>query len=187
MGEKSGREASWATVTPVSEGRHSGEFAGASDSPFVVWLSTNAATTWLIRNVASRLDPLIFRATNGRLTSFGPPAMPMLTLTVTGRKSGVPRSVDLACIEHEGHPHVVASAMGQTRHPAWRYNLEANPRVEVQLPGERFEADAEVLSDAEKAALWPRIRAAIPQMSVYERRTDRNIRVFRLRKVTPAG
>ena len=54
----------------------------------VVKLSTNPVATWLIRNVASRLDPLIFRITNGRLTSFGPPAMPMLTLTAIGRRSG---------------------------------------------------------------------------------------------------
>jgi len=32
--------------------------------------------------VASRLDPLLFRASGGRLTVFGPPAMPMLTLTM---------------------------------------------------------------------------------------------------------
>ena len=70
--------------------------------PLIVRLTTNPVATWLIRNVASRLDPLLFRATNGRLTSFGPPAMPMLTLTAIGRRSGKLRSVHLACIEHEG-------------------------------------------------------------------------------------
>ena len=39
---------------------------------------------------------------------------------------------------------------------------------------------AQVLSDSEKEAVWPDVRAAIPQMNVYETRTDRNIRVFRL-------
>ncbi len=45
----------------------------------IVWLSTNRVATWFIKHVASRLDPVIFKATNGRLTCFGPPAMPMLT------------------------------------------------------------------------------------------------------------
>ena len=133
--------------------------------------------------VASRLDPWLFRASGGRVTSFGPPAMPMLTLTATGRRSGRPRSVHLACVEQEEGPLVVASAMGQERHPAWRYNLEANPEVQVQVRGERFAARAERLTDAEKARVWPAIQAAIPQMRVYERRTDRNLRVFRLRRV----
>ncbi len=148
--------------------------------PLIVWLSTNPVATWLIKNVASRLDPLLFKATNGRLTSFGPPAMPMLTLTAIGRRSGRPRSVHLACLEHEGDYLVVASAMGQQSHPAWRYNIDANPDVEVQVRGERFAARAQVLTDSEKATVWGDVRAAIPQLNVYERRTDRNIRVFRL-------
>jgi deazaflavin-dependent oxidoreductase (nitroreductase family) len=147
---------------------------------FIVWLTTNAVTTWLIRNVASRLDPLLFKATNGRFTSMGPPAMPMLTLTAVGRRSGQPRSVHLACLEDAGDYLVVASAMGQQRHPGWRYNIDANPDVEIQLRGQRMEARASVLSDAEKATVWPEVQRAIPQMRVYEKRTDRNIRVYRL-------
>lgn len=149
----------------------------------IVWLSTNPVATWFIRHVASRIDPWLFRATHGRLTSMGPPAMPMLTLTTVGRRSGLPRLVHLACVDHDGDALVVASAMGQERHPGWRYNLEAHPEVEVQRRGERFAARAELLSDAEKAAVWPEVQRAIPQMRVYERRTDRNIRVFRLRRV----
>jgi len=61
----------------------------------IVRLSTNPVATWLIKHVAARLDPLIFQATNGRFTSMGPPAMPMLTLTATGRRTGRPRSVHL--------------------------------------------------------------------------------------------
>ena len=72
--------------------------------------------------------------------------------------------------------------MGQQRHPAWRYNLEAHPEVEVQMRGERFRARAERLDDAEKARVWDRIRDQIPQMRIYETRTDRNICVFRLRR-----
>ncbi len=150
--------------------------------PLVVRLSTHPAATWLVRNVASRLDPLLFRASNGRLTCFGPPAMPMLTLTTTGRRSGRPRSVHLACVEHEGDALVVASAMGQQRHPAWRYNLEAHPDVEVQARGERYVARAEMLSGGEKEAVWDDLRRAIPQLEVYAQRTDRDIRVFRLRR-----
>ena len=153
----------------------------------VVWLSTNRVATWLIKHVASPLDPLIFKASNGRMTSMGPPAMPMLTLTAIGARSGEPRSVHLACLEHDGDYLVVASAMGQERHPAWRYNLEANPDVEVQLPGERFAARARVLSDSEKDEVWPEIRRVIPQMKVYEKRTDRNIRVFRLSRSNSSG
>ena len=150
---------------------------------FVVWLSTTPVFTWIIRHVASRLDPLIFKASNGRLTSMGVPTMPMLSMTAIGRRSGEARSVHLACLEHEGDHLVVASAMGQERHPAWRYNIDANPQVEIQTRGERFSARAQMLTDAEKRAVWDDVRRAIPQMVVYEKRTDRNIRVYRLRRI----
>lgn len=146
----------------------------------IVRITTHPAMVWVIRNVASHIDPLLFRATGGRLTVFGPPTLPMLTLTTVGRKSGKPRRVHLACVEHAGHPLVVASAMGQEKHPAWSLNLEANPDVEVQARGERYAARAERLSNPEKQTVWPKIKSAIPQMNVYETRTSRNIRIYRV-------
>lgn len=86
----------------------------------------------------------------------------------------------LAALEQEGDYLIVASAMGQAKHPAWRYNLEANPDVRVQVEGESFNARARVLDDVEKASVWSDIKRAIPQIVVYEQRTERNIRVFRL-------
>ncbi len=147
---------------------------------FVVRLTTNPVTTWWIRNVASKIDPWLFKATGGRFFSMGPPAMPMVTLTTKGARSGKPRDVHLACLEDGDDLLVVASAMGQERHPAWSHNLEAHPELGVQATGERYAARARRLSDEEKAAVWPRIRETIPQMKVYEKRTARNIRVYRL-------
>jgi deazaflavin-dependent oxidoreductase (nitroreductase family) len=150
---------------------------------FVVWLVTNPVTTWWVRNFAARLDPWLYRATNGRFHSMGPGSDTLITVTTTGRQSGRPRSVQLACVPYEGDLLLVASAMGQARHPAWRYNLEAHPECEVQARGERFRARATLLGDEEKAVVWDAMRAQIPMIHVYEGRTDRNIRVFRLRRL----
>jgi deazaflavin-dependent oxidoreductase (nitroreductase family) len=147
---------------------------------FVNRLSATTFGTWLVRHYAAKVDPWLFRTTNGRFTSTGVPTLPMLTLTTRGRKSGRPHAVQLAYVLEGDSMLVVASAMGQERHPAWRYNLEAHPEVEVQLRGRRIRATASVLGDAEKAQVWDAIKRTIPQMAVYERRTDRNIRVFRL-------
>ena len=149
-------------------------------SRFVNWLSTTRFGTWIVKHVASPLDPIIFKVTGGRMTSTGKPTLPMLALTVVGRKSGEPRTVQLA-YEQDGDSFlVVASSMGSASHPAWRYNLEAAAEATVQLRGRTSAVTAVVLTDAEKADVWHRIRATIPQMATYEQRTDRNIRVFRL-------
>lgn len=147
-------------------------------------LSATRFGSWLVRSFASKVDPIIFRATNGRFTSTGPPTLPMLALTVPGRRSGDLRTVQLAYAAEGESYLVVASAMGQDRHPAWRYNLEAAGAGTVQLRGKVVAVTAEVLSDEEKAQVWSQIKVTIPQMATYEQRTDRNIRVFRL---TPAA
>lgn len=149
----------------------------------LVRITTSRLFTWILRNIASHVDPVIFKATNGRLTMFGPTAFPMLTITTIGRKSGKPRSAHLATIDDEGDPLIVASAMGQERHPSWRYNLEANPIVEVQMEGESYTATAVILTEQEKAKIWQKILDSIPQIRVYETRTERNIRVFRLHRL----
>lgn len=156
------------------------------DDTFVK-ISTSPAFTWWIKNVAAKLDPILFKMTGGRLSTFGPPVMPMVTLDTIGRRSGRRHSVHLAAIEHDGTLHVVASAMGQQKHPAWRYNLEANPEIHVQAVGRSFRARAEVLSDDEKARIWHEVKRALPQMNVYETRTARNIRVFRLQPLDDGG
>jgi deazaflavin-dependent oxidoreductase (nitroreductase family) len=149
----------------------------------LVALTTGPACTWWVRHVAARLDPLLFRPTNGRLTSLGPPVVPVCTITAIGRWSDRPHAFDLACVPHDGGHLVVASGMGQEKHPAWRYNLEAHPEVEVQVPGERFTARARVLDDAEKRAVWPALQRTIPQLDVYAGRTGRNIRVCHLERL----
>lgn len=95
--------------------------------------SATKAGSWLVKHWAAKVDPTIFKLTNGRFTSTGKPTLPMLALTVVGRKSGEPRTVQLAYHRDGDDYLVVASAMGQERHPAWRYNLEANPDVDVQV------------------------------------------------------
>ena len=77
---------------------------------FSVWITTNPVVTWVIRHVASRLDPWLFKATNGRFTSMGAPSMPILTLTPVGRHPGPPGSVGLAGRERGGDPRGVARA-----------------------------------------------------------------------------
>lgn len=150
---------------------------------FVVRFVTHPVTTWLIRTFVAPIDPILFRATNGRFFAMGPASESMLTITTRGRRSGKPRSVHLTSVAHEGDRLIVASAMGQERHPGWRYNLEANPEIEVQVRGRRYRARAELLDDVEKTKVWDKMRDQVPMIHVYEKRTDRNIRVFRLREI----
>jgi len=142
--------------------------------------SATKAGSWTVKHVAAKVDPKIFRATGGRFTLTGKPTLPMLALTTTGRKSGQPRTVQLAYHRDGDDLLVVASAMGQEHHPAWRHNLEADPHASVLMRGDEFPVVATLLSDDETTAVWPAVKRTIPQMDTYEARTSRRIGVFRL-------
>ena len=147
---------------------------------FVNSFSVTPVGRWLAKNLASRVDPFIYKVTGGRFTMTGPPTIPMLSLTTIGRKSGKERTVQLGYAEDGEDVLIVASNFGGTNHPAWSYNLDANPKAKIRLGPELKEVVARRLTDSEKAILWHKIADTIPQMHSYVKRTDRNIKVYRL-------
>ena len=49
---------------------------------------------------------------------------------------------------------MIASKGGAPAHPAWYLNLEANPRVHIQVATETFDAVARVAEGEERERLW---------------------------------
>jgi deazaflavin-dependent oxidoreductase (nitroreductase family) len=129
--------------------------------------------------IITPLDKLVHRLSGGRLLlSRG--MVPVLMLTTTGAKSGEPRTVPLACVPLGDVIYLVGSNFGREEHPAWSGNLLKTPRAAVSLDGETFAVDARLLSDDEKAEIWPRLLEMWPTYDRYVERSNRNLRVFRL-------
>jgi deazaflavin-dependent oxidoreductase (nitroreductase family) len=144
---------------------------------FELWLSRTAFGVWMSKAFASRVDPVIFRLSGGRFTSMGPIVIPQLVLTTRGRKSGQERDAQLAYTDLDGLPYVVASNFGGERHPAWSYNLQADPLAFMQLRDKRIPIVAQNWSDAENESVWGRLCDNVPNYSTYREQTDRNIQV----------
>ncbi|MBI3913805.1 MAG: nitroreductase family deazaflavin-dependent oxidoreductase [Chloroflexi bacterium] len=69
-----------------------------------------------------------------------------LYLTTTGRKTGLPREIEIWFVEAEGKYYILA----EHRHKAqWVKNIQTNPRVRVRVGAREFAATARVL-DAER-------------------------------------
>ena len=73
---------------------------------FVNSFSVTPVGRWLAKNLASRVDPFIYKVTGGRFTMTGPPTIPMLSLTTIGRKSGKERTVQLGYAEDLSLIHI---------------------------------------------------------------------------------
>ena len=118
----------------------------------------------------------VYRLSGGRIMGkMG--AAPILLLTTTGRTSGRPRTVPLLYLKDDKNFAIVASFAGAPKHPAWYRNIEANPKVDLQVGRERFSGVARRASTEEKARLWPSLVAIYPAYADYQKRTTREIPV----------
>jgi deazaflavin-dependent oxidoreductase (nitroreductase family) len=106
----------------------------------------------------------------------------VLLLTTTGRKSGEERISPLIFREVDGNYVIVASKGGAPEPPAWFVNLEAQPNVQVQVKGDRFDARARTATPDEKPRLWQELTDAWPAYDDYQRKTDREIPVVVLER-----
>jgi F420H(2)-dependent quinone reductase len=125
----------------------------------------------------------LYKTTGGRRGA-SMAGMPVLLLTTRGRKSGAARTVPVVAFADGDQTYVIASMGGQPQHPAWFFNLEANPDVDVQLGPERWRARAETLPTEQRAEIWPRITSKYPNFGEYQKKTSRVIPVVRLARAS---
>ena len=105
-----------------------------------------------------------------------------LLLTTTGRRSGEQRTAPLIYAPHGDAYTVVASKGGSDDPPAWYLNLTDDPKVEVQVKGDRFRATARTATPEEKPAMWRAMVGEWPAYDDYQRQTEREIPVVVLER-----
>ncbi|MCL2731332.1 MAG: nitroreductase family deazaflavin-dependent oxidoreductase [Actinomycetia bacterium] len=108
---------------------------------------------------------------------------PCLLLDYLGRKSGQWLRTVLIYGRDGDDYLIVASKGGAPEHPLWYLSLRDNPDVHVRVGRERFAARAEALSPEDKARVWPHLLEVYPPYEEYQKKTDRDIPVIRLRRV----
>ena len=131
-----------------------------------------------------RLQQAIYKSTDGRI-GHKMLGVPTLLLGTTGRRSGQLRTNALVYARDGADYLVVASNGGSDKPPAWLYNLQANPAVELQIGRERRAGTATVIepSDPDYERLWKIVNDNNrDRYTAYQRQTSRPIPVI---AVTP--
>ena len=111
----------------------------------------------------------------------------LVVLTVTGARSGEPRTVPLVCFHDpecaaEDGIFVVASDGGSDRHPAWYRNLSVHPELTIETVHGRYLARAGEVSDgAERERLFGLAIAKHPEFASYRAATTRRIPLMTIR------
>ena len=116
----------------------------------------------------------LYRISGGRFGSqmrgFG-----VLLLTTTGRKTGKRRTMPLGYIRDGDSYVVIASNGGLDRHPAWYFNLQQNPNVQIQVRERTLDVKAETAQGDHRQRLWSQVLAEAPGYADYQTRTTREI------------
>jgi deazaflavin-dependent oxidoreductase (nitroreductase family) len=128
------------------------------------------------------INRFLFKLTNGKVGGrFG--KVDILLLTTKGRKSGEKRTVPLQYFKDGEDLVLVASNAGDDRHPAWWLNLQADPKAQVQIGGNKKRVEARKATADEKTRIWPNVTAIYPGYDEYQTRTSREIPLVLLRPV----
>ncbi|RPF21817.1 nitroreductase/quinone reductase family protein [Myceligenerans xiligouense] len=124
-----------------------------------------------------------FRANGGEVNEpmrFGK----SLVLVHVPKKDGGERVAPLAAIPEGDAWHVVGSAGGSPKHPAWVYGLRRAEEVEIEVPGDpvrTLTAKVFELADEERDSMWERFKAFSSGFAEYEKTAEgRVFPIFRL-------
>ena len=138
---------------------------------------TDSPTRWVAKHVREYVE------TDGR-KGHRWNGVDTLLLTTRGRTTGKLRRTALIYRRDRGRYVVVASNGGSKGHPNWYLNLRADPKVSVQVAGERFDATARTATARQKPRLWREMVSIWPEYERYQTRTEREIPVVILEPVT---
>jgi deazaflavin-dependent oxidoreductase (nitroreductase family) len=138
---------------------------------------------------ADRLTQFTFRLTGGWLGG-QQLKYTILLLETRGRTSGLPRTHALLYVR-DGERYVIcASNFGAPQHPAWYWNLRAQPQAHIQVGRQRLLVTARDAEGEERTRLWQQLQASWPFYDRYRASVSRTIPVVVLTPdmpVTPAG
>jgi deazaflavin-dependent oxidoreductase (nitroreductase family) len=123
-----------------------------------------------------------FRSNDGKVGGYFA-GMELLLLHTIGAKSGNEHIKPLAYTKDGDNFVVIASKGGAPAHPAWYYNVLANPRMTVEVGTDTFEVEAREAVGEERDKLYAAQAELYPGFKDYQEKTERVIPVFVLEKV----
>ncbi len=143
-------------------------------------LAASGPGSWLFARILHHIDRPVYRLTGGRHTfATLVSGLPVVMLTTTGARSGLPRTVPVLGLPTPDGIAVIASNYGQARHPAWYHNLRADPEGEIAVDGERRRFRAVEAQGERRDRIWQQGLRVYPGWSQYERRApNRRIAIF---------
>jgi deazaflavin-dependent oxidoreductase (nitroreductase family) len=128
----------------------------------------------LVMRTVGALHLRVYRASGGRLLG-RTSGMPVLLLTVAGRKTGAPHTTPLVYLDSGGRYVVTGSAGGSSVEPQWFRNLRKADRAVVEVGRQRTPVTVEIAPPQERQLLWEQLVRQSPGFGRYQAKAHRVI------------
>jgi F420H(2)-dependent quinone reductase len=129
-----------------------------------------------------RWHPPLYRMSGGRIGG-KMAGLPVLLIETIGRRSGERRETALTYMPYSESFVVIASVLGEAKHPAWYFNLQADPRIAIQVGSKRIAVQARDAEGEERETIWNQITELSPDYEQYRTKTERRIPVVVLDRI----
>jgi deazaflavin-dependent oxidoreductase (nitroreductase family) len=144
------------------------------------------------RFLARLLEPLAkrqvnaYRKTGGKNRMVAMMKFPIVLLTTKGARSGQERTVSIGGFaDGDDAWLVVASKGGSATHPAWFTNMVKHPdEIRLEVGSRRMKVRGDSLLGRERDEALARIAAISAQYGKYPTKTDREIPIVRLTRIS---
>jgi deazaflavin-dependent oxidoreductase (nitroreductase family) len=103
--------------------------------------------------------------------------MPILLLTVAGRKTGSPRTAPAGYLRDQGRWIMAGSAGGMRDEPQWFRNLRSADRAHIEIGGVTRDVTVTVTEGQQREVGWQQILVAYPFFAGYQNKAARQIPV----------
>lgn len=101
--------------------------------------------------------------------------MPVLLLTVPGRRTGVPHTVPVVYLADAGGWIVTRSGGGMRDEPQWFRNLRASDSAVIEVGARRHEVAVTVTDAGQHAQRWQQLISTAPFFDKYQQKVTRTI------------
>lgn len=128
----------------------------------------------LVMRGASALNVRVYRKSGGRLMG-RVRGVPVLLLTVAGRKTGHPHTTPVSYFEDGGHFVVTGSAGGAAAEPQWFRNLRGADRAVIEVGRSRMDVTVAIAEPEEHKVLWQKLLTRAPFFAKYQAKVEREI------------
>jgi len=123
---------------------------------------------------AGAVNTRLYRVSGGRLMG-KVRGVPVLLLTVEGRKSGVAHTTAVSYFKDGGCFVVTGSAGGAPSEPQWFRNLRHANRAVIEVGPQRTDVTVSIAGADEHKVLWEKLIAGAPFFAKYQTKVEREI------------